>query len=143
MTGLRVVLSIMSIACLCAFVAVIIPWEYLSKIIAIRGWDISAFRGIEKYFVRLGFAGFGFIGIFFLILAKDPYKYPAMVSLGGYGLLTFGFFCLGWGFYYGFEIWIWFGDAAFCWIFGSVILFMKDPEEPLDNAKENIENSPM
>ncbi len=138
--GLRVVLGILSAALLCAFIAVVIPWEFLSKFISITGWDIAGFRGIEKYFIRLGFAGFGFIGMFFFILARDPYKYPAMVSLGGYGLLAFGLFCLGWGFYYGFQTWLWFGDAAFCWIFGGLILLLKDPEDFLETAKETLEN---
>ena len=86
-------------------------------------------------------AAFGFIGVFFFILARDPGKYPAMVNLGGGGLIIFGVFCFGWGFYYNFETWMWVADGSFCLITGALILFIKSPKEFMDTLKETMEYS--
>lgn len=126
MKGLKVVLWILAIVCLLCFLGVIFPWSWTSNIASIWGYDdITGFEGLLKYASRVGFATCGLIGIFFLILAFNPLKYGAMLSLAGLGLLLLGIVSLVWGIYYDFSWWIWLCDVLFCFIFGILILYFK------------------
>ncbi|MFC1556872.1 hypothetical protein ACFL5L_02680 [candidate division KSB1 bacterium] len=125
MKGLKIVLWVVGIAGVLCFLSVIVPWTWISRIVSSYNWDISGFQGFQKYWFRIGPAGYGFIGIFFIMLARNPLKYGAMLLLGGYGLLVFGLFCLFWGIYYTFPILNWLGDLLFSWITGGLILYLR------------------
>jgi uncharacterized membrane protein YjjP (DUF1212 family) len=68
---------------------------------------------------------FGLIGIFFLILARNPLKYGAMLLLAAYGLLCFAVFCLAGGIRYGLPVWIYSGDVIFGAVAGSLLLIFR------------------
>ncbi len=132
MSGLKIVLWLTGVICLCGFIGIILPWSIIAKLASISNWDVSGFQGCEKYVVRIAMAAFGMIGVFFLILARDPLKYGIMLSLAGYGLLVFGLICLVWGIYYrltGFPWWSWLGDVLFCLITGGLIVYFKGKEQ--------------
>ena len=125
MKGLIIVLWITSILCLVCFLGLIIPWTWISAILSFTDLDIAGYQGVEKYAARISCAGFGMIGIFFLILARNPSYYGTMISFGGYGLLVVSAFCLAWGIYYSFTWWNWLGDVLCCGILGGLILLFK------------------
>jgi len=65
------------------------------------------------------------IGIFFVILARNPLKYGAMLPLAAYGLLCYGVFCLVGGIRYGLPVWTYSGDVIFGVVAGVLILVLR------------------
>jgi len=125
MKGLKIALWIPAIVYLLNFLGGILPWTMLSNIGSYIGVDISGCHGVVKYIVRLALVGFGFVGVFYLLLALNPLQYGKMLTLAGYGLILFGPVALAWGLYYDFQLWIWVVDVLFSFIFGGLILFFQ------------------
>jgi len=71
---------------------------------------------------RLSLVLFGMIGIFFVILARDPLKYGAMLLLAAYGLVGYGIFSLVAGIRYGLPVWTYSGDVIFGIVAGLLLL---------------------
>jgi hypothetical protein len=65
------------------------------------------------------------IGIFFVILARNPLKYGAMLPLAAYGLVCYGIFCLVGGIRYGLPVWTYSGDVIFGVAAGVLILVLR------------------
>jgi hypothetical protein len=64
---------------------------------------------------------FGLIGIFFVILVRNPLKYGGMLLLAGWGILFMGLFSLVGGIRYGFPVWTYAGDVIFCGVVGVLV----------------------
>jgi hypothetical protein len=131
MKGLKIVLWICAVCCLLGFVAAALPW---AVIVACFEWfDLKPppTEPVMTYMLRVSVATFGFIGIFFVLLARNPLKYGGMLPLAAYGLLCFGVFCLVGGIRYGLPAWAYSGDVAFGLVAGILILtFRKKALEP-------------
>jgi len=125
MKGLVIVLWITSILCLLGFLGLIIPWAWFTAMLSFTDLDISDYQGVEKYATRISCALIGMIGIFFLILAKNPSYYGTMISFGGYGLVALAIACLVFGIFYSFTWWNWIGDVLCSGILGILILYFK------------------
>ncbi len=125
MKGLKAILWTVAVFFLLHFLAAIIPWKFISSFFAVYGLDVSGFQGLMKYGLRTVLSVFGLIGIFFLILARNPLQHIHFISLAGFGSLYLGLFCLVVGAYYGFTWWYWLGDVLMFWIFGMLLIFFK------------------
>ena len=125
MKGLKIILWICAICCLLEFIAAALPWQAITAWYHGVRFQCSAAEPITVFIFRLFLAMFGMIGIFFVILARNPLKYGAMLLLAAYGLLCFGVFCLVGGIRYALPVWTYSSDVVFCVIAGVLILIFR------------------
>jgi hypothetical protein len=89
MKGLKIVLWISGILMLLDFVGMLIPLRFL--VAWSRAFGVDMFLDpMTSYMVRMCQAMCGLVGVFLIILAKDPLKYGPMVLLAGYGSIFLG-----------------------------------------------------
>jgi hypothetical protein len=125
MKGLKVVLWICAVACLLGFVAAAFPWRVIISLCQWVGVEPPTPDALTVYVFRLFMAMFGLIGVFFVILARDPLKYGAMLRLAAYGLLSFGIFCLVGGIKYPIPLFAYLGDFIFGVVAGLLLLVFR------------------
>jgi hypothetical protein len=125
MKGLKVVLWICGIAFLLSFVFLFVPWRVMADWCARMGVEIAIAAPVAAYMTRAILVGCGLIGVFFVILAKDPLRYGPMLPLAGYGFILAGLVCLAGGIRYDLPF-IMFGfDVIFCVVAGKLILVFR------------------
>lgn len=125
MKGLKVVLWICAIGCLLGFVFAALPWRVTVAWFQWTGAEPPTPDAITVYAFRLFMAVSGIIGIFFIILARDPLKYGAMVQFAAYGLLSYGVFCLVGGIKYPIPLGTYIGDVIFGVVAGLLLLIFR------------------
>jgi hypothetical protein len=74
------------------------------------------------------------IGVFFVILARNPLKYGAMLLLAAYGLLLFGVLILMGSLRYKLPFITYIVDVIFCFITGALILFFRKEAIQVNSA---------
>jgi hypothetical protein len=124
MKGLKITLWICGVCWMSGFVSAVLPWEVFTALCKWMGIHPPEGKGITILMFRLACISFGMIGIFFVILARNPIKHDAMLQLAAYGLLCCYVPCslLG-GIRYGLPSWTYAGDAIFGTVAG-VLLFI-------------------
>ena len=124
MKGLKIILWICAVSCLLGFICAALPW---SAIITFYHWSgvQPPFDATTVFLVRLFLATFGMTGIFFVILARNPLNYDAMLLLSAFGLICFGIFYLVGGIRYGLPIWYFSQKSISCAVFGVLILVFR------------------
>lgn len=128
MNRLKTTLWISAIGCLIAIPFAVIPWNIIESIFLWLGVELIA-SPITIYLFRIVCAVFGLIGIFFIILAKNPLKYGYMLDLGAYGLIFFGLLCLILGISLDMSLKLYIGDALFGLILGVLIVILSKIEK--------------
>ena len=85
---------------------------------------------------------FGMIGIFFVILARNPLKYGTMLPFAGYGLLCYGMFWFLGGLRYQLPVWTFSGDVIIGLVAGILILALRKRAMRAEQAEkfDNIKN---
>lgn len=94
MKSLKIALWLAAIGCLAAVPFIALPWSVLEKIILWFGVGPISDNQLVMYFLRVSCGVYGLIGIFFIILAKNPLAYGPMLNFGAYGLIIFGLLSL-------------------------------------------------
>lgn len=122
MKGLKIILWICAICCLLGFMATTLPWRVISAFYDLVGVRPPTAEPITVFIFRLFLAIFGMIGIFFVIFARNPLNYGAMLLLAAYGLLCFAVFCLAGGIRYGLPVWLYSDNVIFSVVAGVLIL---------------------
>lgn len=125
MKGLKIILWICAISCLLGFIFAALPWRATTALFHWFRVQPPTAQPITVYIFRLCLAMSGMIGIFFVILARNPLKYGAMLLLAAYGLLCFGVFCLVGGIRYGLPVWTYSGDVIFGVVAGVLLLIFR------------------
>lgn len=125
MKGLKIVLWLCALCCLSGFVFAALPWRMLIACYQWCGFQVPTEIPLTVYMIRIFSATYGFIGIFFLILALNPLKYGAMLLLAGYGTLCMAVFCLVGGIWYSLPFFMYLFDFIFCGVFGVLILVFR------------------
>ena len=87
MQSLKTALWITAIGCLMAVPFIFLPWSVFNAIASFTGHDLFPDVPVVVYFTKVLCGGYGFIGIFFIILARNPLGYGSMLYLGAYGLI--------------------------------------------------------
>ena len=90
MKGLKITLWICAIHFLLSFIFLPLPWRTIIAWFNQYGVQISTSDPWTIFWLRLLLTTFGMIGVFFVILARNPLKYGEMLLLAAYGLLLLG-----------------------------------------------------
>ena len=125
MKSLKVTLWICGVLCLLSFIFAALPWRVITALCEWVGFQFPAASPIIVYMIRLCLAVVGLIGVFFIILGRNPLKYGAMLLLAAYGLLCYGLFCLVGGIRYALPVWMYAGDVIFGFVAGVLILMFR------------------
>ena len=123
MNSLKIALWITAIGCLTAVPFIFLPWSVMECIGSWYGMDPLPNAPIIIYSCKVVLGVFGLIGVFFAMLALDPFKYGAMLKLGTYGLILFGILALICGLSIGLPPVVYLGDSLSGLILGFAILF--------------------
>lgn len=130
MCGLKICLWVSAIACLMSAPGVVLPMSYWESIAGFFGAEPLPDSPLFEYMVRLMSATYVGIGVFFIILARNPGKYGVMVPFAGYAAVLLGLTCAVTGIAISMPI-LWFlGDAAGCLILGVLILIFWQKAKP-------------
>jgi len=124
MNSLKVVLWVVALGCLTAVPFIFLPWTAIESIISWFGIDPMPNVPVVIYSFKVVFGIFGLIGIFFIILARNPLGYGPMLDLGAYGLVLFGLLALILGVSNGIRPIVYAGDALSGLILGIIILIL-------------------
>ncbi len=130
---LKIILWISAIGCLSGFINVIMPWPLITKWMLFTGVEPIGNDPASKYMFRLGFMAYGMIGLFFIILAKNPIKYSTMLPLAACFLIGYGLLRLTFGIIYQFPVWHYIGDFIVSIAFGASIFVLRS--RALNNAE--------
>jgi len=125
MKGLKIVLWILGVGMLLSFPFLLVPWRFMAAWCARMGVEIALAAPVAAYMTRGLLVCCGLIGVFFVILAKDPLRYGPMLPLAGYGLVLTGLVCLAGGIRYKLPVIMFAGDVIFCIVAGLLILLFR------------------
>jgi hypothetical protein len=139
MKNLKIVLWICAVGCLTAVPLVILPWCIIENIMVCFGLTAIPDIPAAMYFVRIACGVFGLIGIFFIILAKNPLNYGPMLNLAAYGLVVFGLLSLILGLSLKMSPIVYLGDAIFGIVLGIVIAVLSSKAQRAIKAKEETD----
>ena len=118
---LKIALWVTGIGCLVAVPFIFFPWHAIETIGSCFGIESLPNTPISIYFFKVVFGIFGLIGVFFIILAKNPLKYGAMLNLGSIGLILYGLLALILGLCIGLTPFVYIGDGLAGLVLGIVI----------------------
>jgi len=125
MKGLKIILWICAIIFLLHFIGVALPWSVLTSFYHWGGIQPPTAEPTTVFLLRQFVLICGMIGIFFLLLARNPLNYGAMLLLAGFGLICFGIFSLVGGIRYGLPVWYFSQDSIFCTVVGVLLLIFR------------------
>jgi hypothetical protein len=74
MNALKIALWIIGIGCLTAVLFLFLPWAVVESMVSWSGVELLPDTPILIYFYKVIFGVFGLIGVFFLILSRNPFK---------------------------------------------------------------------
>ena len=139
MKSLKAALWICAIGCLTAVPFIILPWGVIENIMIRFGVEPIPDIPAAMYFVRIACGVFGLIGIYFIILARNPLTHGPMLNLGAYGLIFFGLLALILGLSLEISPLVFLGDAVFGIVLGIFIAVLsskarKDPKVKEETA---------
>jgi len=136
MKSLKIALWISALACLAAVPFIVLPWEIIEDIM--MGFGLNPLPDVPMviYLIRIFSGVSGLIGIFFIMLAKNPLGYGAMLNLAAYGLIGFGFLVLILGLNLKIPLTVFVGDAVFGIIFGVVIAILSTKIKKTQEAEK-------
>ncbi len=120
MKSLKIALWIAAIGCLIAVPFIMAPWSVIEKLIQWYGIEPLPGSPVVIYLFRTACGLFGLIGIYYLMLARNPLGYGRMLDLGVYGLVIMGLLALISGLIMELSPKIYIGDALFGLILGII-----------------------
>jgi hypothetical protein len=122
MKGLKSILWIAGVVCLLAVLGLVLPMSTLDQMTQVLG-GVSLPEGpLVIYGVRAISATFMAIGVFYIMLARDPGRYGPMVPFSGAAAVFLGITCGVTGIALGLSVLVYLGDSAGCIIMGILIL---------------------
>ena len=111
MKTLKILLWVTAVCCLVAFPFIFVPWSVIEGIGSWFGVASIPSSPFILYFFKVSCGAYGLIGVFFVILALNPFKYGPMLNLGAYGLMLFGVLALLTGISIGLHPVVYLGDG--------------------------------
>lgn len=135
MKTLKFILWVPAIGCLSAVPFIFLPWSVIESIGSWFGIESLPSMPIAVYFFKVTFGVFGLIGVFFVILARNPLESRPMLSLGAFGLILFGLLTLVAGLYLGLPPIVFLGDGLSGLVLGIAILFLSSKLKQLSKSQ--------
>lgn len=133
MKSLKITLWIAAIGCLVSIPFIALPWSVLEKIILLFGVGSIPKDPLVMYLLRVSCGIYGLIGIYFVVLAKNPLNYGPMLNIGAYGLVLFGLLSLSVGLGLGLSPKVYTGDSLSGLILGTaIIVFSSKAKKEID-----------
>ena len=132
MKSLKVTLWIAAIGCLIAVPFIALPWSVLEKMVLWFGVSPIPNDPLVMYLLKVSCGVYGLIGVYFIILARDPLGCGPMLDLGAYGLAIFGLLSLIIGLSLQLPPRLFAGDALSGLILGIVLIMLSS------KAKRNL-----
>jgi len=121
MRVLKTCLWIAGLLCLLAVFGVFLPLRVLQSLASAFGGSLPE-GPVFVYMVRVMSATYVAIGVFYVMLARDPIRYGVMVPFSGVAALSVGACCGLFGVLSGMPL-LWFlGDFLCCVVLGVLIL---------------------
>ena len=124
MKSLKLALWVAAIGCLTAVPFIVLPWSVVDKIALLFGIERIPNDLLVMYILRVSCGVYGLIGIYFIILARNPLGCGPMLDLGAYGLTIFGLLSLITGLSLEISPIIFAGDSLSGLILGIVIIVL-------------------
>ncbi len=124
MKSLKVALWVAAIGCLAAVPLIFLPLAVIENMGSWVGIGSLPDMPFAVYFFKVVCGVFGLIGVFFIILARDPFKYGSMLNLGAFGLIIFGILALIVGLSIGLTPFVYIGDGLTGLVLGIIILIL-------------------
>ena len=123
---LRVVLWIIGVGCGVSILGVVVPWSWFEGWMAIWGFDVAPRPPILLvYGGRVGSAILALVGVYFLVLARDPAAHAPFLKLGIGGLMFYGLVCLVTGLTLNMRPPWYLVDTLFSWVIGLLLLIWR------------------
>ncbi len=124
MKSLKVALWVTALGCLTAVPFIVLPWSVVDKIALLFGIELIPNDPLVIYILRVSCGVYGLIGVFFIILARNPLGCSPMLDLGAYGLTIFGLLSLITGLSLEISPKVFTGDSLSGLILGIVIIVL-------------------
>ena len=121
MKSLKIALWVAAIGCLTAVPFILFPWCVVENFIQWFGVEPVSESPVVIYLFRVVCGISGLIGIYYIMLARNPLGCGPMLNLGAYGLIAFGLISLITGLSMGISPKIYIGDALSGLILGIII----------------------
>ena len=132
MRGLKICLWIAGVLCLLSALGMFLPvsaWESIAKAFGVESLPDSP---LFEYMVRLMFATYVGVGVYFVILALRPADYGIMVPFSGLASVILGVVCAIIGFIVQMPVQWFLGDSIPCIVLGALILiFWQKAQQPV------------
>ena len=122
MNTAKFLLWICAIGLLTSFIIAVLPWHTLMTWFDYIGIQTPEAHPLTVFMFRVCFALLGSIGIFFMILARNPLAYGPMLKLAAYGLIAWGLISFGGGIRYEMPVWTYVGDLVFGIVAGVCLI---------------------
>jgi len=122
MRGLKIVLWITAILCLLAVLGLFGPFSMYESIARAFGLETLPDSPFVEYAIRTVMATYIGIGVYFIILAMAPMKYPLLVPFTGLATIILGLVCAISGPAAGMPAVWYIADALSCIVLGALIL---------------------
>jgi hypothetical protein len=122
MRGLKIVLWITGILCLLAVLGLFGPFSMYESIGRAFGFETLPDSPLIEYAIRTAAATYMGIGVYFIILATAPMKYPLLVPFTGLATIILGLVCAISGPAAGMPAVWYMADALSCIVLGALIL---------------------
>ena len=129
MKGLKVALWISAIGCLLGVPFIFLPWGVIENFVQWFGLEPVPGNDLVIYIFRVVCGISGLIGIYFIILARNPFAYGPMLKLAAYGLIIFGLMSLITGLSLGMPLHVYAGDTLFGLVLGILITVLSSQKE--------------
>jgi hypothetical protein len=121
MRGLKICLWIAGVGCLLAGIALFLPIGALDSMVRLFSEESLPRSAVSFYLLRLVLATYFGIGLFYVILARDPMRYGVMIPFSGIIAVFIGIVCAAAGLLYEMPV-LWFlGDAIASIVMGVLI----------------------
>ncbi len=124
MKSLKVALWVAAIGCLIAVPFIVLPWSVVDKIALLFGIEQIPNDPLVMYILRVSCGVYGLIGVYFIILARNPLGCGPMLDLGAYGLTIFGLLSLITGLSLEISPKVFTGDSLSGLILGIIIIVL-------------------
>lgn len=134
MNGLRITLWVCAVAFLLGFPLLVTPWDTINGMIEWFGVAPFPPDPVVMYLVRMSCGLMGFIGVFFVLLARNPLGYGPMLDLSGYGLVVVGLLALSVGLSIGLPAVVFAGDTVFAIALGAAIVTLAQRQRKTRSA---------